>query len=232
MNWLKQLPVLYIILIWGITNSCSNRTISGNSSVEGSGTDSFNLNVIDKDYDNKKWDTVNCLINGILLIDTSVHVYNLAVDNYEKLVDNRIDTAGDCLGSYVYRNADMTEYLILSPIPGFAMTAIFEASIVSSFYKNYNVPGSIRLNAMSFTSGAGIAIGVDSSYIVNRFGNGFEYSKKDEGSSNLTRFYYEIRKPCDSKDKILERLNLPVYYMEFILKNNRLVKYSFGFPDS
>ena len=50
-----------------------------------------------------------------------------------------------------------------------------------------------------------------------------------DSTRNVIEINYAIEDPQDSKTKLLERQNLPIYYATYKFRDDKLVEYEFGF---
>ncbi|MBE0392926.1 hypothetical protein [Flavobacterium sp. PL002] len=50
-----------------------------------------------------------------------------------------------------------------------------------------------------------------------------------DSTNNYIEIYYRIQAPKDTKGKILENYNMPVYYASYKLRDDKLDNYEFGF---
>ena len=88
---------------------------------------------------------------------------------------------------------------------------------------SYNFP---KLNFDSFETQNGIKLGINKKQIIEKLGNC--YASIDSTKSYIELFY-RIESPKDTKTKILEKNNMPIYYASYKLWNDKLEKYEFGF---
>jgi hypothetical protein len=82
------------------------------------------------------------------------------------------------------------------------------------------------LNIDTFKSEKGIRIGMSKKQITNKLG--FCYAPIDSMNGYI-ELYYRLEMPKDSKTKLLENNNMPIYYASYKLSNDRLYEFEFGF---
>ncbi len=76
-----------------------------------------------------------------------------------------------------------------------------------------------------FKTEKGICLGVSKEYVLSKLGKC--YKKSQQGNSEMIS--YRLESPKDSKTKLLERHNMPIYFAVYYFKNNKLAAFDFGF---
>lgn len=125
--------------------------------------------------------------------------------------------------AYIYiLNVSKQEYLKLVFFPGNTINSIsqFEVGYVSSI-PNRNMKRTVEM--LSFITENKIQLGMTKEEIIEIKGKGFIELK--EGKAQIIRY---VLKSFD-KSSFLKRYNMPVYLEEFWIKDNKLIKYHFGF---
>ena len=78
----------------------------------------------------------------------------------------------------------------------------------------------------SFVTEKHIKLGITKSEVVSKLGNCYT---TNDSTKNCITINYRLESPQDSKTKLLERQNMPIYYASYKFKNNRLAEFEFGF---
>jgi hypothetical protein len=124
---------------------------------------------------------------------------------------------------YHYYSAMYGETLTMSEFAGDGkyQVSIFKVEISGKAGHGYR-----KLNIDTFKTEKGIRLGMNKKQIIGRLGNCYTATDSSKGYIEL---YYKLEDPNDSKTKILERLNMPIYYASYKLWKDRLEKFEFGF---
>jgi hypothetical protein len=77
-----------------------------------------------------------------------------------------------------------------------------------------------------FKTEKGIMLGLNKEQIISKLGNCYVVKDSVEGYMEL---YYRIEEPNDTRTKLLQNQNMPVYYASYTLRNDKLQKFEFGF---
>ncbi len=122
----------------------------------------------------------------------------------------------------VFENKDKTKYLITYHYDGDVKYAFscFEIGYLKDDHKLKN--GIVTTNYENFTTESGVKLGMSLQEIINLKGNDYKVEKK----SNEEIIRYTIDNPDNPKIKQYE---MPPYFMEFYLKDNKVYKIIFGF---
>jgi len=124
---------------------------------------------------------------------------------------------------YHYYSTMYRETLTLTPYPGDSEKSISLFQIEFSDKTNY---GYKELNIDTFKTEKGIKLGMSKKQIIEKLGNC--YVAKDS-TNGYIELYYRLEYPNDSKTKLLERQNMPIYYASYKLWKDKLEKFEFGF---
>ena len=115
------------------------------------------------------------------------------------------------------------ETLTLTQHPGDGKNQISVFSVAHSDKADH---GYKQLKVETFQTEKGIKLGLTKPQLVEKLGNCYAVIDSTE---NCIELYYRIENPKDSKTKILESNNMPVYYATYTFCNNKLRYYEFGF---
>ncbi len=111
--------------------------------------------------------------------------------------------------------------LVVYPGGNYNDVSLFKVSYSKNENQNFRI-----LNEDIFQSEKGIHLGIDKDKIVAKLGKC--YKIKDSVKNKLT-LHYEIRIKNDNTGEFLHRYNMPFYYANYTLKNDRLIHFEFGF---
>jgi hypothetical protein len=163
--------------------------------------------------------TIGCIF---LNPDTSLSKINLRdsksaesiISNKDKIDDN---------DQYHYYSTMYRETLTMTQHPG---DGKYQISIFKVEYSDKADYGYRKLNIDTFKTEKGIKLGMNKKQIIERFGSCYVAQDSSKGYIEL---YYRLETPNDSKTKILESNNMPIYYASYKLWKDRLEKFEFGF---
>ena len=129
----------------------------------------------------------------------------------------------DEFDQYHYYSNFEKETLTLTQHPGDGkyQISIFKVELSDKASYNYR-----KLNFDSFKTQNGIKIGMNKKQIIEKLGNCYAPIDSINGYIEL---YYRIESPKDTKTKLLEKNNMPIYYASYKLWNDKLKNYEFGF---
>ena len=129
----------------------------------------------------------------------------------------------DEFGQYHYYSNFYAETLTLTQHPG---DGKFQISIFKVENSNKALYEYRKLNIDAFKTGNGIKLGMNKKQIIEKLGNCYAPIDSINGYIEL---YYRIESPKDTKTKLLEKNNMPIYYASYKLWNDKLEEYEFGF---
>ena len=115
------------------------------------------------------------------------------------------------------------ETLTLTQHPGDGKNQI---SVFSVSYSNKADNGYWQLNIKTFETEKGIKLGMTKKDVLNRLGNCYVAV---DSVKEYIEIYYRIENPKDSKTKILETHNMPVYYATYGFSRDILKHFEFEF---
>ena len=167
----------------------------------------------------QKLKTTGCIF---LNPDTSLSKINLRdsksaesiISNKDKIDDNE---------QYHYYSTMYRETLTMTQHPG---DGKYQISIFKVEYSDKADYGYRKLNVDTFKTEKGIKLGMNKQQIIERLSNCYVAQDSSKGYIEL---YYRLETPNDSKTKILESNNMPIYYASYQLWKDRLKKFEFGF---
>ncbi len=154
--------------------------------------------------------------------DTSLAKMNLRDHNSVQAIIPD-DSKPNDLGEYYFYSKGHNETLTLVQHPG---DGNFSISIFKIEWSNKAEKGYTYLDDSSFVSGKGIKIGMSKEDITGKLGNC--YTAKDSTADTI-ELYYRIEAPKDTKNGLLARHNMPIYYASYRFGKNKLEKFEFGF---
>jgi len=125
---------------------------------------------------------------------------------------------------HFYLSADKSQYVKLIVHPGDDINAV---SIFKVGYTNDALKNSKNTTiSQSFQSEKEIQLGITKEQLISKLGNCFKIQSQRKNSLAIL---YKIEAPQDTKDGLLKRHNLPIYYAVYKIWNNKLTEIEFGF---
>ncbi len=124
---------------------------------------------------------------------------------------------------YHYYSKNKNEILSMVTHPGDVNYSMSIFNVRSAGKKKYPYK---TLNIEHFKTEKGIMLGLNKEQIISKLGSCYVVKDSAKGYIEL---YYSIEAPNDSKTKLLESQNMPIYYASYILRNDKLQKFEFGF---
>jgi hypothetical protein len=142
-----------------------------------------------------------------------------------KSADNIIGTDNntDEREQYHFYSLMDAEILTLTQHPGDGKNQI---SVFNVTYSDKADHGYKQLNFDTFKTEKGIKLGMTKKEVVSRLGNCYV---PVDSAKEYIEIYYRIENPKDSKTKILETHNMPVYYAKYGFSKDILKDFEFGF---
>ena len=172
-----------------------------------------------------KYEALQKLKNsGCNLKDPDTSVCGIKLRDFESAIrligqNDKIDS----LDQYKYYSKLDREILTLTQHPG---DGKFQISIFKIKYSNKVDQGYRQLNIDTFKTEKGIKLGMNKKEILGLLGNCYA---PIDSTKNYIEIYYRIISPNDSKSKILESNNMPIYYASYKFWNDTLKEFEFGF---
>jgi hypothetical protein len=167
----------------------------------------------------QKLETNSCIF---LYPDTSLSKIKLRDSkSAESVIDDKDKI--DNKDQYHYYSAMYRETLTLTQHPG---DGKYQISIFKVEYSDKADYGFRKLNIDTFKTEKGIKLGLNKKQIIEKLGNCYI---AQDSSNGYIELYYKLETPSDSKTKILENNNMPIYYASYKLWKDKLEKFEFGF---
>jgi hypothetical protein len=101
-----------------------------------------------------------------------------------------------------------------------------QISVFSVSYSDKADHGYKQLKFETFQTEKGIKLGLTKEQVIGKLGNCYAVV---DSTKDCFEIYYRIENPKDSKTKILESNNMPVYYATYTFCKDKLRFYEFGF---
>ena len=167
----------------------------------------------------QKLKTINC---DFFEPDTSLSGIEL---RNSKSADKVIgtDNKPDEREQYHFYSLKDNETLTLTQHPGDGKNQISILSVTLSDKADH---GYRQLNIETFQSEKGIQLGLTKKQVIEKLGNCYAVV---DSTKDCIELYYGIEIPKDSKTKLLERNNMPIYYATYTFCKDKLRSYEFGF---
>ncbi len=132
----------------------------------------------------------------------------------------QIKLGGDSTHNFYSKKKDQVLRLTIHPGDYFNQVSIFQIRYTGKNKQTYP-----KSNLENFKTEKGICLGVSKEYVLSKLGKC--YKKSQQGNSEMIS--YRLESPKDSKTKLLERHNMPIYFAVYYFKNNKLAAFDFGF---
>lgn len=212
-----MLRIIYIVtMLLGLTN-CNN---SSNSPVPETDT----LKPIDpeKKTGEKYEDNPRTISSGCIFDNPDTSLSNIKLRDVKSATTILGVTKLNGDTTYNFYSKDKKEVLGVTVHPGdyYSQISIFQVK-----YADKSNKATVSKIA-NFNTEKGIRLGLTKNDIVGRLGNCYTLS---DSSKNSFVINYRLEDPNDSKTKLLERQNMPIYYATYKFKNDKLIEYEFGF---
>jgi len=154
--------------------------------------------------------------------DTSVSGIKIGnVESVLKVLGKKTKLKGDTTHVFYSKNKEQQLRLTVHAGSAYSQVSIFNVSYSES--SSLKIP---CINENLFQTEKGIKLGMNKNQIIERLGKC--YVAKDSTKESM-ELYYRIENPKDSKTKLLQNNNMPIYYASYKLKNNKLENFEFGF---
>jgi hypothetical protein len=189
-----------------------------------SGSDRLELPEPDKDQRIRQEAFKKLRLSGCQFSNPDTSLSGIKLRNIESaasILDESDKT--DSLGQYRFYSKMDRETLILTQLPGDGKHQISIFRVEFSDKADY---GYRQIPVDTFKTGKGIKLGMTKKDIVDRLGSCYAALDSTNGYIEL---YYRIETPNDSKTRILNSNNMPVYYASYKLWKDRLENFEFGF---
>ena len=209
-------PIISILLLASCNNS-AKKNVSENIRME---------LIPEPDEDERlKYEEIQKLKNSNCILENpDISVCGIQLRNSESAIsiignNDKIDE----FNNYHYYSNLESETLTLTQHPGDGklQVSIFKVEKSSKESLGYR-----QLKFDSFKTEKGIKLGMNKKQIVQKLGNCYA---PIDSTDQYIELYYRIEIPKDTKTKLLEKNNMPIYYASYKLWNDKLGKYEFGF---
>ena len=212
-----MLRLTVIVTLLCLLTSCSN---SGNKPVVVDNHISApkpNKDLQEKYEEQQKITIPNCVFDNP---DTSLSSIKLRDAESATTILKVKQLNGDT--TYNFSSSDKMEILSVTVHPG-------DYSQISIFQVKYADKKNIRTKSLTidhFATEKNIKLGLTKNEVIAVFGHCYSISDSTDKGISIN---YRLESPQDSRTKILERQNMPIYYATYKFSNNKLVEYEFGF---
>lgn len=137
---------------------------------------------------------------------------------------------GDLM-SQINKNADLPDITFLNQKGNQYLKMLFHPGDIKNSFSEFEIGyatdsltnKSTKSNFISFETENGIKLGITKQELIKEKGIGYTSSMK----AHVTCVRYFIGN--FSKSSFLNRYNMPIYYSEYYLKDDKVVKFRFGF---
>ena len=158
---------------------------------------------------------------GLKNPDTSVAGIKLRNEKSTVLIlGKHTKLEGDSTHRFYSKNKEEVLSMTVHPGDYYSQVSIFEVSYSGKYKPKYR-----QTKIDSFETEKGIHLGILKEEVVNKLGKCYSSSLKKDAEI----ITYRLENPQDSKTKLLERYNMPIYYAIYNFKKEKLVKFEFGF---
>ncbi len=158
---------------------------------------------------------------GLKNPDTSVAGIKLRNEKSTVLIIGKLTSLeGDSTHRFYSKNKKEVLSMTVHPGDYYSQVSIFEVSYSGKYKPKYR-----QTKIDSFGTEKGIHLGILKEEVVNKLGKCFSSSV----NTDVEIITYRLENPQDSKTKLLERYNMPIYYAIYNFKKEKLVKFEFGF---
>jgi len=125
--------------------------------------------------------------------------------------------------TYNFKSANKRQMLSVTVHPGDSYSAI---SIFKVAPAGSSIQSSTLQTINNFKTEKKIQLGVTKNELLKKLGDCYTVS---DSTSNSITINYRLEQPQDSKTKLLERQNMPIYYATYEFRKNKLMVFEFGF---
>lgn len=180
---------------------------------------SYDSTIKQKDRENEESKRATCIFSNP---DTSVSGIRIRnVVSVKNIVGKNTKLEGD--STHIFYSNDRKQVLKLTIHPGDYYSQV---SVFSISYSKDPESKSRKLNFKEFTTEKGIKLGQTKQQLIEKLGKC--YVTRESTNEDLELFY-QIKLPNDSKTKLLERNNMPIYYASYKFRKDKLYNFEFGF---
>ncbi len=171
------------------------------------------------DTENKELRKKTCIFS-----DPDTSVYRIRIrdsESVKKIIGKNTRLEGD--STHTFYSSDKKQVLKLTVHPGdfYNQVSIFNIS-----YSKDSEFKSRELNIKEFKTEKEIKLGLTKQQIIEKLGKC--YVTKDS-TKEAIELFYRIELPNDSRTRLLESNNMPVYYASYKFRKDKLYNFEFGF---
>jgi len=125
--------------------------------------------------------------------------------------------------TYNFYSHDKLQVLGVTVHPGdyYSQVSIFQVR-----YSDKPISKETSVAIQQFATEKNIRLGLTKKEVVARLGSCYATSDSTNNSITLN---YRLESPQDSKTRLLERQNMPIYYANYQFRNDKLIEFEFGF---
>jgi hypothetical protein len=205
-----------VTIVLGLTN-CNNSNSKPVLVIDTLKSNEPEKKIEEKYEDNPKTISSACIFDNP---DTSLSDIKLRDAKSATIILGVTKLNGDT--TYNFYSKDKKEILGVTVHPGdyYSQISIFQVKYADK--SNQAIVSKID----NFKTEKGIRLGLTKKEITARLGNCYSVTDSTKYSYVIN---YRLEDPNDSKTKLLERQNMPIYYATYKLKSDKLVYYEFGF---
>lgn len=150
-------------------------------------------------------------LSGIKLIDAKSATLILKVKRLN----------GD--STYHFYTTDKKEDLgvTVHPGDGYSRVGIFQVKYAGDLKSK-----ATSLAIKHFATEKRIKLGLLKNEVISRLGSCYTIN---DSTKNTIEINYKLERPQDSRTKLLQRQNMPIYYATYKFRNDKLIEFEFGF---
>jgi hypothetical protein len=153
--------------------------------------------------------------------DTSLCGIKLRDDNSTRsILGIKTKLEGDSTHYFYSKNKDQVLGLTIHPGDGTNVVSIFEIK-----YPGKQRPPHKEISVNSFITEKGICLGITRQILVKLLGQCYTLRTR----KGVTTLSYRLDNGKDSRTKLLERQDMPVYYATYDFQSDKLIRFEFGF---
>lgn len=215
-NKLKKMRIIYLMLLVLFFTDCNNKKVSSNLYTK----QDYQVSIIDT-VEAIHYDTLSD--KSIVEFKPDIKINSLELANPESILKNIGDLKSliiedENLPHVSFTSQNKKEKLTLIIFPGSGYNDVYQFVIEENDKKETH-----KLNYINFITESGLKLGISKEEIIKLKGEQFNLKQSD----NNTLISYTLDNYNNSK--FLQQYNMPSYFMEFTLKEDKVIKIKFGF---
>jgi hypothetical protein len=164
------------------------------------------------------------LENNCKFLEPDTSICGIKIHDVEstlRVLGQKTELEGD--STHVFFSKDKNQELRLNVFPGGARSQVSIFNVCYSKNKKQNLR---MINQNVFETEKEVKLGISKNQLIEKLGKC--YTVKDSTKQTI-ELDYRIENPNDSRTKLLENYNMPVYYAWYKFKNEKLDSFEFGF---